>query len=64
MREPQRGYMYMQGFLWRFRYRIRVPRISNRVPRITENCHRVPNIRENRVLRIRKSGSYRSIPGT
>jgi len=28
---------------------IRVPRIENRVPRIGENFHRVPRIRENRV---------------
>jgi len=27
---------------------IRVPRIENRVPRISENCHWVPRIRENR----------------
>ena len=36
---------------------IRVPRISNRVPRIRENYHRVPKIRENRVPRIREIGS-------
>jgi len=27
------------------------------VPRISENCHRVPRIRENRVLRIIEIGS-------
>ena len=36
-------------FLRRFRDPIRVSRISNRVPRIKENYHRVPKIRENRV---------------
>ena len=45
------------GFLRRFRDPIRVPRISNRVPRIRENYHRVPKIRENRVPRIREIGS-------
>jgi len=39
-----------QGFLRRFR-------IENQVPRISENCHRVPRIRENRVPRIREIGS-------
>ena len=46
-----------QGFLRCFRDPIRVPRISNRVPRIRENYHRVPTIRENRVPRIREIGS-------
>jgi len=36
----------MQYFLRRFRGPIRVPRISNRVPRIRENYHRVPKIRD------------------
>jgi len=36
---------------------IRVPRISNQVPRIRENYRRVPKIRENRVPTIRKIGS-------
>jgi len=40
-----------------FRDPIRVPRISNPVPRIIENYHRVPKIRENRVTRIREIGS-------
>jgi len=40
---------FFQFFLRRFRDPIRVPRISNRVPRIRENYHRVPKIRENRV---------------
>ena len=44
-------------FLRRFRDPIRVPRISNRVPRIRENYHRVPKIRKNRVPRIREIGS-------
>ena len=47
----------IRGFFRRFRDTIRVPRISNRVPRITENYHRVPKIRENRVPRIREIGS-------
>ena len=41
-------------FLRRFRDPIRVPRISNRVPRIRENYHWVPKIWENRVPRIRE----------
>jgi len=36
---------------------IRVPRIQNRVPRIRENYHRVPGIRENQVPGIREIGS-------
>jgi len=47
----------MQGFLRRFRDPNRVPRISNRVPRIRESYHRVPKIKENRVARIREIGS-------
>jgi len=39
-------------FLRRFRDPIRVPRISNRVPRIRENYHRVPKIREIGSLQI------------
>ena len=42
-----------QGFLRRFRDPIRVPRISNRVPRFRENYYRVPKILENRVRRNR-----------
>jgi len=38
-----------QGFLRWFRDPIQVPRIENRVPRISENYHRVPRIRENRI---------------
>jgi len=34
-----------------------VPRIENQVPRISDNCHRVPRIKENQVLRIREIGS-------
>ena len=44
-------------FLRRFRNPIRVLRISNRVPIIRENYHRVPKIWENRVPRIREIGS-------
>jgi len=44
-------------FLRRFMDPIRVPRISNRVPRIRENYHQVPKIRENRIPRIRETGS-------
>ena len=43
-------------FWWRFGDPIRVPRIASRVPRISENCHRFPRIRENRVPRIREIG--------
>ena len=50
-------YKINQGFLRRFRDPIRVPRIENRVPRISENCHRVPRIRENRFPRIGEIGS-------
>jgi len=49
--------IHTQGFLRRFRDPIWVPRISNRVPRIRENYHRVAKIRENRVPRIREIGS-------
>jgi len=41
------------GFLRCFRD----PRIENRVPRISENYHRVPKIRENRVPRINEIGT-------
>ena len=42
--------LYRPGFfLRRFRDPIRVPRISNRVPRIRKNYHRVPKLREIRV---------------
>jgi len=43
-------FMFRQGFLRRFRDPIRVPRISNRVPKIREN--RVPRIRETGSLQI------------
>jgi len=36
---------------------MRVPGIENRVPKIRENYHRVPSIRENRVPRIKEIGS-------
>jgi len=50
--------LLIAGFsLRRFRDPIRVPRISNQVPRIRENYHRAPKIRENRVPRIREIGS-------
>jgi len=52
-----RKFNLKQVFLRRFRDPIRVPRISNRVPRIRENYHRVLKIRENRVPRIREIGS-------
>jgi len=42
-------YSVTRVFLRRFRYPIRVPRISNRVPRIRENYHRVPKNQRNRV---------------
>jgi len=48
------------GFLRCFKDPNRVPRIGDRVPRISENYHRVPRIRENRVPRIRE---IRSIQG-
>jgi len=40
-----------------FRDPIRDPRIENRVPRIREDYHRVPRIKENQVPRIRETGS-------
>jgi len=43
-----------QGFLRRFRDTIRVHRIESRVPRIRENYHRVPRIRDSWVPRIRE----------
>ena len=49
--------LQQQSFLKCFRYPIRVPGIENRFPRIRENHHRVPRIRENRVPRIREIGS-------
>jgi len=45
------------GFLRRFRDPIRIPRISNRVPRHRKNYDQVHKIRENRVPRIREIGS-------
>jgi len=48
---------FKQVVLRRFRDPVRVPRNSNRVPRIRENYHRVPTVRENRVPRIREIGS-------
>jgi len=50
-------HLIIRIFLRRFSDPIRVPRISNRVPRIRENYHRVPKIRENRVPRIKDIGS-------
>ena len=47
---------FIQGFLRRFRGPIRVPRIR-------ENYHRVPKIRENRVPRIREIGSLQTHTG-
>jgi len=47
-----------------FRDPNRVPRISNRVPKIWENYHQVPRNGENRVPRFREIGPYRSTPGT
>jgi len=41
--------MIKKIFLKCFRDPIRVPRIENRVTRISENYHWVPRIRENRV---------------
>jgi len=49
--------IFMRFFLGRFRDSIRVPRVSNRVPRIRENYHRVPKIREYLVPRITEIGS-------
>ena len=51
------------GFLRYFRGPVRVPRIENRVPRISENYHRVPRIRENRVPTIREIGSLQGHTG-
>jgi len=48
--------MLHQGFLRRFRDPIRVLRIS-------ENYHRVPKVRENRVPRIREIGSLQNHTG-
>ena len=39
----------ISGFSRCFRDLIRVPRIENQVPRISENYDRVPRIRENQV---------------
>jgi len=47
---------YIRDFLRRCTDPIRITRIENRVPRIIENNHRVPKIRENRVPRIGKIG--------
>ena len=49
-------YYYYQVFLRRFRDPIRLPRIR-------ENNHRVPTIRENRVPRIREIGSLQMHTG-
>jgi len=51
------GLYYIRDFLRRCKGPIRITRIENRVPRIIENNHRVPKIRENRVTRIGKAGS-------
>jgi len=53
----KRFYNFKQSFLKCFRDPIRDPRIENRVPRIREDYHRVPRIKENRVSRIRETGS-------
>ena len=45
-------------FLRRPRDPIRVPRIENQVPRIRENYHWIPRIRENWVPRIREIGHF------
>jgi len=45
-----------QSFLRCFRDPIRGPRIENRVPKIRENHHWVPRIKENRAPRIREIG--------
>jgi len=50
----------LQGFM----IVIRVPRIENRVPRLRENSHRVPESEKIGSLESVKSGPYRSIPGT
>jgi len=50
-------YRKIRDFLRRFRDPIRVPGMSNLVPRIRENYHRGTKIRENRVPRIREIGS-------
>jgi len=47
--------VFYQVFLRRFRDPIRLPRFSNRVPRIRKLSS---------VPKIRKSGPYKSIPGT
>jgi len=51
------------GFFLR-RFGIGVPRISNRVPRIRENYHRVPKSEKIVTLESEKSDPYRSIPVT
>ena len=45
-------YIYGHGFLRCFRDPNWGPRIENRVPRIRENYHRIPTIRENQVSGI------------
>jgi len=50
-------YNIKQSFSRCFRDPIRVTRIENRVPRIREDYHRAPRIKENRVPRIREIGS-------
>ena len=45
------------GFLRWFKDPIQVPRIETRVPRSSENCHRFPRIKENRVPSIRENVS-------
>jgi len=56
----KRNILHIQVFVRRFRDPIRVPRVSNRVPRIRENYHRVPKIRENRSLESEKWRPFRS----
>jgi len=50
-------YVYKAGFLRCFSDLNWVPSYVNRDPRIKENYHRVPRIRENQVPRIREIGS-------
>ena len=51
-------------FLRRFSDPIRVPRISNWVPRIRENYHRVLKSEKIGSLESEKSGPYRSKPSS
>jgi len=53
-----------QVFLRCFRDPIRVPRIENRVPRISEKYLQSVESEKMGSLESEKSGPYRSIPGT